>query len=273
MSFVRVIFIFGFLYSGIQTFTQIFVPQVPGGNVHTGAPPPWFEAAEESQLNVGFQQVLGGFASSSNKSGKSKKLNPKRVGAAWAERRKMEMEMEKRGELLKKEFDANWLPNFGRVWQSGSRKESRKEFESEKQNVPKVESVPTEPVKIQPYISKRMEFEFEKQKLTKVESEPVEVIKIQPYISKRMEPELEKQKLPMVESEPAEPVMEFELSEVESVPAESVKIQPYISKRMEFELEKQKLPKVENEPAEIVKIQPYISKGRVGFKFPLGFGF
>lgn len=238
--------------------------------MHTGAPPPWFDAAEESQLNVGFQQVLGGFASSSNKSGKSKKLNPKRVGAAWAERRKMEMEMEKRGELVKKEFDANWLPNFGRVWQSGSRKESRKQFEFEKQNLAKVESVPSEPVKIQPYISKRMEFEFEKQNLTKMESEPVEVLEIQPYISKRMELELEKQKLPKVESEPAEPVkiqpyiskwMEFELSEVESEPAESVKIQPYISKRKEFELEKQKLPRVENEPAEIVKIQPYINKG------------
>ena len=136
--------------------------------MHTGAPPPWFEAVEESQIN-GVKPVLRSFVSSSSKSGKSKKLNPKRVGAAWAERRKLELEMEKRGELVKNEFDANWLPNFGRVWQSGSRRESRKEFELEKQNIlkvetqleeprlkRKVESLPEEPVKIQPYISKRM---------------------------------------------------------------------------------------------------------------------
>ncbi|EXB98030.1 hypothetical protein L484_005519 [Morus notabilis] len=229
--------------TGMPNITQIFVPEVAGGNVHTGAPPPWFDAIEESQLNVGPQPVLGSFLSSSNNSGKSKKLNPKRVGAAWAERRKMEMEMEKRGELVKKEFDANWLPNFGRVWQSGSRKESRKEFEFEKQNLSKVGSQPAEPVEILPYISKRIKSE-ERQPLSEVESQPAETVKIQPYISKRMEFELGKQKLAKVESEPAGPV----------------KIQPYISKRMELQLEKQKLPKVESESAEPIKIQPYISK-------------
>ncbi|KAJ7956042.1 TITAN-like protein [Quillaja saponaria] len=88
--------------------------------------------------------------------GKSKKLNPKRVGAAWGEKRKIELDMEKRGEILRNEFDNNWLPNFGRVWQSGSRKESRKEFEVEKQKLLKVESQPEMPVKRQPYVSKRM---------------------------------------------------------------------------------------------------------------------
>ncbi|PON72134.1 Coiled-coil domain-containing protein [Trema orientale] len=154
---------------GIQNLTQIFVPEVAGGNVHTGAPPPWFEAVEESQVNVGVKPVLGSFATSSSKSGKSKKLNPKRVGAAWAEKRKMELEMEKRGELVNNECDANWLPNFGRVWQSGSRRESRKEFELEKQKVLKLETQPEEP---------RLKL--------KVEIQPEEPIKIQPYVSKRM---------------------------------------------------------------------------------------
>ncbi|WRX18589.1 CCDC84-like - like 1 [Theobroma cacao] len=120
-----------------------------GGNVHSGAPPPWFEATDE------VKPALSSFISS-NKSQKSSKLNPKRVGAAWAEKRKMELEKEKRGEIVKSDCDANWLPNFGRVWQSGSRKESRKEFEIEKQKFLKVESHYEMPIKIQPYISKRM---------------------------------------------------------------------------------------------------------------------
>ena len=129
-----------------------------GGNVHSGAPPPWFEATEGVQIHS--KPVLGDLASHSNKSGKSKKLNPKRVGAAWAERRKIELEMEKRGETVRNECDANWLPNFGRVWQSGSRKESRKEFEKEKQKLFNVETQSEMPVKIQPYVSKRMVSRF-----------------------------------------------------------------------------------------------------------------
>lgn len=118
--------------------------------MHSGAPPPWFEATEGDQLNVKLNHV-----STLNKSGKSK-LNPKRVGAAWAERRKMEMEMEKRGEIVKSDCDPNWLPNFGRVWQSGSRKESRKEFEFEKQKQPNVHNLSEMPTEIKPYVSKRM---------------------------------------------------------------------------------------------------------------------
>ncbi|KAK9278430.1 hypothetical protein L1049_027995 [Liquidambar formosana] len=91
-----------------------------------------------------------------NKPGKSHKLNPKRVGAAWAEKRKIELEMEKRGETVTSNCDANWLPNFGRVWQSGSRKESRKEFQMEKETLSKVESQSETSFKIQPYVSKRM---------------------------------------------------------------------------------------------------------------------
>ncbi|KAI3947437.1 hypothetical protein MKW92_048577 [Papaver armeniacum] len=132
------------------------LPQVSKDNVHAGAPPPWFDTVEEIQLHhitAGVSE--NGPAPSSRKSVKSQKLNPKRVGAAWAERRKLELEMEKRGEIVNN-FDADWLPNFGRVWQSGSRNESRKEFQMEKQKLPEVDSGPDVPIVIQPYISKRM---------------------------------------------------------------------------------------------------------------------
>lgn len=143
-------------FSGLLVLTRI--TSVPaennGGNVHSGAPPPWFEATEGVQIHS--KPVLGDSVSLSNTSGKSKKLNPKRVGAAWAEKRKIEMEMGKRGEIVRNECDANWLPNFGRVWQSGSRRESRKEFEREKQKLLEVETQSEMPIKIQPYVSKRM---------------------------------------------------------------------------------------------------------------------
>ncbi|KAK9926637.1 hypothetical protein M0R45_023853 [Rubus argutus] len=143
---------------GFQNLAQISSKdsKESSGNVHTGALPPWFAADEEIQLSIPLQPVSGTLVSMSNKLGKSKKLNPKRVGAAWAERRKREMEMEQRGEIVKSDYDANWLPNFGGVWQSGCRKETRKEFELEKDTVVKVESQSEMPVKIQPYVSKRM---------------------------------------------------------------------------------------------------------------------
>lgn len=124
--------------------------------MHSGAPPPWFEATEGNHFNVLQKPGSGCLTYPINNSGKSRKLNPKRVGAAWAERRKIELEMEKRGEIVSSNCDANWLPNFGRVWQSGSRKESRKEFEMEKQKFCKVENQSDLSIKIQPYISKRM---------------------------------------------------------------------------------------------------------------------
>ncbi|OMO71643.1 hypothetical protein COLO4_28132 [Corchorus olitorius] len=142
---------------GLQSLTQVTSVSMidAGGNVHSGAPPPWLEATDQTLLNDHVKPALSSF-NSSNKSEKSRKLNPKRVGAAWAEKRKMEMEKEKRGEIVNSDCDANWLPNFGRVWQSGSRKESRKEFEIEKQKFLKVESHSETSIKIQPYISKRM---------------------------------------------------------------------------------------------------------------------
>jgi hypothetical protein len=119
-------------------------------NVHTGAPPPWLEASENDPTNGS----LASHALPSSGKGKSRKLNPKRVGAAWAEKRRAEMEMEKRGEVVPETSDSSWLPNFGGVWQSGSRKESMKDFEK-KHKLPEKNNPELSP-EIKPYISKRM---------------------------------------------------------------------------------------------------------------------
>ncbi|CAI0548121.1 unnamed protein product [Linum tenue] len=135
---------------GLASIAQVSVmaPGLAEGNVHTGAPPPWLEMTVEHHPEDTSVPL-------SSKKGKSK-LNPKRVGAAWAEKRKAELEMEKRGEIVNSDCGPNWLPNFGRVWQSGSRKESLKEFESEKPELPKVEVDPEMPITLRPYVSKRM---------------------------------------------------------------------------------------------------------------------
>ncbi|XP_022850295.1 TITAN-like protein [Olea europaea var. sylvestris] len=139
----------------LQNLTQItsLPREATEGNVHTGAPPPWFDATEGNQQDVMLKPEFSNFVSHS---GKSSKLNPKRVGAAWAERRKKELELERKGELVTNNFDANWLPNFGRVWQSGTRKESRKEFHKENKSSIEVESKSEKLISLQPYISKRM---------------------------------------------------------------------------------------------------------------------
>lgn len=136
--------------AGLQKFTQISPTTHEGdaGNVHTGAPPPWFNDTNGIHIDPAVRPGV-------IKTVKSK-LNPKRVGAAWAEKRKIEMEMETRGGLPTKKFDANWLPNFGRVWQSGSRKDSRKEFEVEANKPLKDENQSDSSLQLQPYISKRM---------------------------------------------------------------------------------------------------------------------
>lgn len=139
-----------FMASGSQKLTQVSAcgTEESGGNVHTGAPPPWLEATEG--LNT------KSVKSQSKKSRNSGKLNPNRVGAVWAEKRKRELELEKRGEIVASSSDANWLPNFGSVWQSGTRKESRKDFEKEKHKLSKLDAPSEGLLKIQPYISKRM---------------------------------------------------------------------------------------------------------------------
>ncbi|THU69637.1 hypothetical protein C4D60_Mb08t16490 [Musa balbisiana] len=139
----------------LQNFTPISLPaEACQANMHTGAPPPWLEISEEHIANN--DPNIYRLALPSSSTGKSRKLNPKRVGAAWAEKRRAELEMEKRGETLPKSCDANWLPNFGRVWQAGTRKESRKEFELEKRKLLENESPSGFSSKIHPYISKRM---------------------------------------------------------------------------------------------------------------------
>lgn len=145
----------------MQKLTQISTAaKGPQENVHSGGLPPWLDVNERNEID---QLSTGSYrnklTTSSAKTGKSKKLNPKRVGAAWAERRRVELEMEKRGERVP-DTDANWLPNFGRVWQAGTRKESRKEFEVEKRKLVKDENQHELSFKIQPYISKRMVFSF-----------------------------------------------------------------------------------------------------------------
>ncbi|XP_068481651.1 TITAN-like protein isoform X1 [Phaseolus vulgaris] len=136
------------IHQGVQLITQISSMPIESAEkkVYSEAPPPWIDTTEAVQMH-----------SSSNKLGKSKMLNPNRVGAAWVEKRKIEMEKEKRGETIRNGRDASWLPNFGRVWQSGSRRESRKEFEREKQlQKLNVETESEMAIKIQPYVSKRM---------------------------------------------------------------------------------------------------------------------
>ncbi|GJV92637.1 TITAN-like protein isoform X1 [Tanacetum coccineum] len=135
--------------AGLLKLTQISstVHEVNAGNVHSGAPPPWFNTTNGVHHDPGLKPVT--------KTVKSK-LNPKRVGAAWAEKRKLEIDMERRGELPTNKFDANWLPNFGRVWQSGSRKDSLKEFETEAKKPLKEETQSGSSLQLQPYVSKRM---------------------------------------------------------------------------------------------------------------------
>lgn len=118
--------------------------------MHTGAPPPWLELTEQGIMLL---------PNPNSNKGKSHKLNPKRVGAAWAEKRRAEMEREKRGELVESTTTENWLPNFGRVWQAGTRKDSKKEFEKERSSKKRevVNMEYSEPVlQMKPYISKRL---------------------------------------------------------------------------------------------------------------------
>ncbi|KAL2253886.1 TITAN-like protein [Sesamum indicum] len=141
---------------GFPKLTQISSTSQEGieGNVHTGAPPPWFDATKGNKPDLAWKPELRGHVSS--KAGKSSKLNQRRVGAAWAERRKLELELESKGGHVNNNFDANWLPNFGRVWQSGTRKESRKEFQAENKATHKADHQSEMLMPLQPYISKRM---------------------------------------------------------------------------------------------------------------------
>ncbi|XP_008281766.1 centrosomal AT-AC splicing factor [Stegastes partitus] len=91
-----------------------------GGNVHTGAVPPWLQddplegtsgAATHSEIGPSLQDFL-----KQKEQEKLKKLPPNRVGANFDH---------------SSHTDANWLPSFGRVWNSGRRWQSRHQFRQE----------------------------------------------------------------------------------------------------------------------------------------------
>ncbi|XP_053340692.1 coiled-coil domain-containing protein 84 [Clarias gariepinus] len=88
------------------------------GNVHTGAVPPWLlEDPEEER--VGSSQDIGPSLQDFLKhkeQQKLKKLPANRVGANFDH---------------SSHTDANWLPSFGRVWNSGRRWQSRHQFRQE----------------------------------------------------------------------------------------------------------------------------------------------
>lgn len=88
------------------------------GNVHTGAVPPWLldEPADEAsdgqqEMKPSVQEFL-----KHKEQEKLKKLPPNRVGAYFNH---------------SSHTDANWLPSFGRVWNSGRRWQSRHQFREE----------------------------------------------------------------------------------------------------------------------------------------------
>ena len=140
----------------------------PGeGNVHSGATPPWLQPSDDRKLYVvgsssvpPIKQVM-----SRTQERKLAKLRPpNRVGAAWAEMRRAQIEREQNGESneVVQEADVSWLPNFGRVWQSGSRLDTKKEYEAERRREAKRLGKPLGKrgaaencVKFQPYVSKR----------------------------------------------------------------------------------------------------------------------
>lgn len=90
------------------------------GNVHTGALPPWLQDDPlEGSSGLAAQTEIGpslqGFLKHKEQE-KLKKLPPNRVGANFDHN---------------SHTDANWLPSFGRVWNSGRRWQSRHQFRKE----------------------------------------------------------------------------------------------------------------------------------------------
>ncbi|XP_064207016.1 coiled-coil domain-containing protein 84 [Anguilla rostrata] len=90
-----------------------------GGNVHTGAVPPWLQddpqeggsEAVEREIGPSLQDFL-----KQKEQEKLRKLPANRVGANFDH---------------SSQTDANWLPSFGRVWNSGRRWQSRHQFREE----------------------------------------------------------------------------------------------------------------------------------------------
>ncbi|XP_056146280.1 coiled-coil domain-containing protein 84 [Lampris incognitus] len=92
------------------------------GNVHTGAVPPWLQddplegksgSATPPEIGPSLQDFL-----KHKEQEKLRKLPPNRVGANFDH---------------SSQTDANWLPSFGRVWNSGRRWQSRHQFREEEE--------------------------------------------------------------------------------------------------------------------------------------------
>eukprot|EP01125_Pyxidicula_operculata_P006269 TRINITY_DN2176_c0_g1_i1.p1 TRINITY_DN2176_c0_g1~~TRINITY_DN2176_c0_g1_i1.p1 ORF type:complete len:328 (-),score=99.43 TRINITY_DN2176_c0_g1_i1:66-1049(-) len=107
-------------------------------NVYSGGPPPWLK---EEEIQLYFPELTNALKIIANS---KKKKNPNRVGAAWAERRKIEMmqHSNKYSTTTNNNNDnnnntnnhvetTNWLPNFGRVFNSGPRRTTALEFRFE----------------------------------------------------------------------------------------------------------------------------------------------
>jgi hypothetical protein len=98
------------------------------GNIHTGARPPWETDDEEpsSAPQVGPTVSLLAIARQKQR---IQNKNPNRVGAEHANR----VRLEQQGVTSEQTDDADphWLPKFGRVFNAGSRADSRKEFDRE----------------------------------------------------------------------------------------------------------------------------------------------
>ncbi|KAL1925733.1 uncharacterized protein VTP21DRAFT_616 [Calcarisporiella thermophila] len=102
--------------------TRVKIPQVQGvGNVFTpGSIPPWLQD-DDSGTSVSSSREIGPPVEAflrAKKMEMKRKLNPKRVGAT------IDRELP---------VGKNWLPNFGRVWNAGSRRVTRLEFLEEQQ--------------------------------------------------------------------------------------------------------------------------------------------
>ncbi|XP_077456793.1 centrosomal AT-AC splicing factor isoform X2 [Stigmatopora argus] len=91
------------------------------GNVHTGGVPPWLQEDDplEGTSTSGAPPEIGPSAQEflkQKEQEKMRKLPPNRVGANFDH---------------SSHTDANWLPSFGRVWNSGRRWQSRHQFRQE----------------------------------------------------------------------------------------------------------------------------------------------
>ncbi|XP_015192878.2 centrosomal AT-AC splicing factor [Lepisosteus oculatus] len=90
-----------------------------GGNIHTGATPPWLQDDPQEEGSRGAGREIGPSHEEFLKrkeQEKLRKLPSHRVGANFDH---------------SSQTDAGWLPSFGRVWNSGRRWQSRHQFRAE----------------------------------------------------------------------------------------------------------------------------------------------